>query len=232
MNRFRKFAVPGLAALMLGLLLVTGFIYASPTDYYGVGGLTENAGTRIQVGIPGMPNAQTYLSLIAYKDAGTAHTITVMRKVSETTTTAATSASGTVINITADPGTGTGPGAIAASDVVAIKLTDGSWHFSAVSSVTSLAVTLSTALPSTAGCASGARFLFYGAPSDTVHNSWKFTGGSGSSTTYFPSNNGGLPYGCLARSKGADEPLVVDSNNASNAGTFVILQAFYAKPSN
>lgn len=222
-----RVALALLAALTLGL----GFTLAAPDDYYGSGGITETAGTRIQTMIPGKAGVHSYVSHIDYKDGGTAHTITLMKKVSETTTSAAAAASATDIVLTADPGSGTGPGTIAASDLLAVKLADGTWHLSAVSSVSSLTITLSTAIPSTTTVLSGARVIFYGAPGDSVHDDWKFTSGSSSASVYFPSNSGGIPYGCLIKSKGADEPIVIDSNNASNAGTFRVIMGFYSRPS-
>lgn len=202
-----------------------------PVDYFGRGNLTQTAGTRIQALVPGRKGLLTYISFIEYKDAGTAHTITLMAKVSETTLTAAVAASGTVIPIAADPGT-SATGTIAAADLVAVQLADGSWHGSAVSSVSSLNITLSTALPAGTGknALSGARFIFYGAAGDSPHANNTFLSGTGSASVYFPNNNGGLPPGCLQKSYGSDEPIWLDSGNATNAGNLRCLMAFYQRP--
>ena len=202
-----------------------------PVDYYGRGKKTQTAATRIQVLIPGRKGLLTYISFMEYKDGGTAHSLTLMAKISETTLTAAVAAAGTVIPIAADPGT-TSSGTIAASDLVAVQLADGTWHGSVVSSVSSLNITLTTALPSGTGknALSGARFLFYGDASITDHADSIFTSGTGSASVYFPNNSGGVPYGCLQKSKGADEPIWFDSDNASNAGTLRALTAFYQRP--
>jgi hypothetical protein len=173
----------------------------------------------------------TYAGSITYKDLGTAHSLTLMQKVSETTLTAAVAAAGTVIPITADPGT-VSTGTIAANDLVAVQLADGTWHGSVVTSVSSLNITLTTALPSGTGknALSGARFLFYGAAGDSDHAANIFVGGTGSADVNFPNNSGGVQYGCLHKSKGADEPMWFDSDNATNAGTLKLLTAFYQRP--
>jgi len=182
----------------------------------GYGKASQNAGTRIQVASQGRKGKYTYLKAFSYTDGGTSHTLTMMKSVSETTLTAAAVAAQADVVLAADPGT-TSTGAIAANDLVCIKKPNGDWHFGKVSSWTAGTLTLTlTANVPTGGFASGARVLFYGAPSDSDHANFQFASLATSSIKNFPPVEKG---GILMKSRTTDEPIILDSNNASNAGT-------------
>lgn len=139
-------------------------------DARGFGVKTETADTVITRLIPPVRRAFTRLTGVHYRAGGTAHTLTVMRPLNKTTLTAAAAAAQAVINIAADPGdypTGSrvADNAIAANDYVVIELADGTHHIGVVSSVASLAITLTANLP-TGGAASGATVWFFGIITD------------------------------------------------------------------
>lgn len=187
---------------------------------------TETAGTVINVLIPGKKDLVTYLNFFSYTDAGTAHTLAMMRSTGDTRTTAAAAASATTVVVAADPGpTGNG---IAASDYIAIELADGSWHLSTVSSWNSstLTITLNTAIPSTTTVLSGAKVVFFGVVGDSAHDNSKVSGGSSSSRVDFPPV--AIP-GALVASRASNDPILLQSNNASNAGTFSNVCAGYGR---
>lgn len=205
---------------VIGLFLL-GIVGASDQLSYGY--QTQTAGTRINQLVQGKADHYTYVTKLTYQAGSTAHSLALMRKVSETTLSAAAAASQAVINLTADPGTGTNPGAIAAGDHVAIKRPDGRWHHGVVSSVASLAITLTANVP-TGGLASGARVIFYGAPGDTDHTERTYNAPA-SATTTFPAVGDGV----LCRSLGVDEPVIFSSDNASNAGFLRHLAAEFSR---
>jgi hypothetical protein len=178
----------------------------------GTGTLTAVAGTAIRYLIQPNVNGKVRASKMVYTAAATAHTATFLRPLGRTTTTAATDAAGTVINLAADPGV-TGNG-IAANDLLAIRETDGITRLYTVSSVSSLAITLSSGL--TAGVASGGKVWNFGVTGDTnpadgaAHPAFALA--SGGATT-FTDDNGFV--GTFVR----DDPLLLSVNNLSNAGT-------------
>lgn len=187
---------------------------------------TESAGTVINLLIPGKPGLYTYLTYMGYTDAGTAHTLGILRSTGETTASAALAAAGTSLVLKADPGpSGNG---IAASDYIAIELDDGSWHLSLVTSWTSgtLTAVLTTAIPTGRSVEAGAKVAFFGVIGDSDHDNSKVTGGTGSAITNFPAV---ANQGVLAVSRTVNDPILLQSNNASNAGTFTAVCAAYGR---
>src|SRR5581483_1491783 len=206
----------------------------------GYGKLTQSAGTVITRLIEPRAGAFTHLSRLVYTAGTTAHTLTVMRCLNRTTLSADAAGSQAVINLTADPGAYSTTGAkngntvrtannvIAGGDYLVYQAADGSFIMDVVSSVATLAITMTTSLP-TGGAKSGAPVWFFGVPGDTNPNdaqanpTWNLFA---STTTVL----GGLPGdgvagftgtfdGLLLGMTGVYEPLIIYSNNASNAGT-------------
>ena len=204
---------------IVGVIAALGIVTA---DASGAGYKTENAGTRINAMLQGKADHYTYVTKLTYEAAGTAHALALMRKVSETTLSAAASAAQAVIALTADPGTSS-TGTIAAGDHVAIKKPDGTWHHGIVSSVASLNITLTANVP-TGGFASGARVIFYGAPGDADHTERTFNG-KASTVNTLPAVGDGV----LCRSLGVDEPVIFSSENNVAAGFLRHLEAQYSR---
>lgn len=189
----------------------------------GVGGLTASAGTRIRFLIPPRVRGITRISKWVYTAGVTAHTLTAARPIGRTTASAAAAAGQAVINLTADPGVS--GNLIAANDLLAIRETDGVTRLYTVSSVSGLAITLTGNL--TAGAAAGAAVWNFGILGDTD----PVTGaahptlvGTASATSTFEDREGGVIAGHLT-----DAPILVDSNNATNAGTIQQLSWSYTK---
>jgi hypothetical protein len=195
----------------------------------GDGGKSQAFGTRIQVLIPPDKRGKTRISTLSYLDAGTAHTLTTLRPIGRTKVNGAAASGQAVVNIVADPGVATGfvnplnnvaivnTNGIAANDLVAIRELDGITRFYKVSSVSTLAITLTANL--VAGCAGGEDFWDFGITTDTdprtgsAHPALK--SGAGSTVTTFNERDNGV-----VATIGADEPILLDSNNATAAGTF------------
>lgn len=189
---------------------------------FGFSNLTATAGTAITALLPPRARAFTRLTKLLYRCGATAHTVTVLKTLGSTTLSAAAAGSQAVINLTADPGTGTPAGAIAANDFVCVQLDSGEFFLGKVSSVSTLAITLTANLPSAA--AAGNAVWFFGAPGD--HTS--------SQTTTKPNPAVGSQYPATAsilntwddvasglhQTLNQNEPLLVHSNNATAAGTF------------
>lgn len=180
---------------------------------WGFGKLTQAFGTAIVRTIQPVINHYTHLSSLKYLAAGTAHTITVMRPLGRTTLSAAADANQAVINLTADPGS------IAGNDYVVIAKPDGTFHTGVVSSVNSLAVTLTANVP-TGGFANGAIVWFMGVAGD--HTNSQFDG----TASTLVSHGDGISslFGTL------DDyaPMIVYSNNATAAGTLQQVSGFYS----
>ncbi len=179
----------------------------------GSGSQTQTAGTRIRQLIPPRPRTLARITKLVYTAAGTAHTLTVARPINKTTASLAAAASQAVINLTADPGV-TG-NLIAANDLLAIRETDGVTRLYIVSSVSTLAITLTTNL--TAGAAAGASVWNFGILTDTDPRTGvahPTLAGTASVASTYEDREGGVIAG-----HEVDSPLLVDSNNATAAGT-------------
>lgn len=188
--------------------------------------LTATAGTAITCLIPPRRGAFTRLTRILYRCAGTAHTVTALKALWQTTLASAIAASGTSATLAADNGAGTSAGALASNDWIAIQLDDGNYFLSTLASLSTLTGTVS-ALPSAA--AAGNKVFVFGVPGD--HTS--------SQTTAKPNPVDGSQFLCTAsilndwgdyasgicQTLSQEEPLMVHSNNATAAGTFELIAA-------
>lgn len=188
----------------------------------GYTGLTQSAGTRIRLVVP--PNTRGYsrVTKLVYAAGATAHTLTFARPIGKTTANGSAASGQAVINLTADPGPS--GNAINTSDLLAIRETDGVTRLYTVSSVSTLAITLTGNL--TAGAANGAKVWNFGALGDTdpttglVHPT---LAAAASPTTVSQEDREG---GVIATHE-RDSPILIDSNNATNAGTFTQISWTY-----
>jgi hypothetical protein len=209
---------------------------------HSYGKTTQNANTIITQLVAPFRNAYTAITFASYTAAGTAHTLTAMRPFNYTTFTADAAASQAVVNITANPGaystTGvwqygrpgitpsTANNLMAASDFVAYELPDGNYVLDTVSSISSLAVTLTTNLP-TGGVKKGGRLWFYGIITDVnpqtskAHPQFTLTA---SVTTTFENE-----VGEFFRSLNTYDPIILHSGNATAAGTLDRVSVLYLK---
>ena len=218
----------------------------------GWGKLTQNAGTVITRLITPMQNMFTRLLYLVYTAGATAHTLTVMRPLGVTTFTADAASGQAVVNIAEDPGaystnTGGTPrtanNGIAANDFVVYEAADGTYVLDTVSSVSTLAITLSNNLP-TGGVVEGGKFWFFGVigdtnPADALAHP-QFTLAASTVTTLGGSPGeavggivGTIPHGELwadmdVRHDGKNQPLIIHSGNATNAGVLEQVVAAYS----
>lgn len=141
------------------------------------GSLTQTAGTVITRLVEPVKGCVTTLSNIRYLGPQTTqHTLTVLRPLGMTTVASAAAAAQKVINITNDPGVYSAYGVvdvadnvIAASDFCVYQTKDGTYTVDTVASVASLAITMTTNVP-TSTVAAGAPFWWFGVIGDTNPN--------------------------------------------------------------
>jgi hypothetical protein len=184
----------------------------------GDGNKTATAGTVINYLIP--PNVRGFarLTTLAYKDAGTAHTLTILRPLAKTATVGSAAAAQANIVLASNPGTSFPTAdAIAGGDWLAITETDGVTRVYQVSSVTSLTqVTLSSNL--VAGTVNNSPVWWFGVAGDvdqlhtgSTHPQWNSN--ANSSLFTLTESNSGIVAGLT---KG--DPLLFQSNNITAAG--------------
>ena len=122
-----------------------------------------------------------HLTSLLYESPAARHNIALMRPLNYTTFSAAAAASQAVVNITADPGNyasnykypvpagwvqRTANNLIAGGDYVMYQCPDGTWVLDTVASVSTLAITMTTNVP-TGGVLAGGLFYWFGIHSDT-----------------------------------------------------------------
>lgn len=182
----------------------------------GFGKLTQTADTVISRLIPPRSGAVTRLTKLVYTAQGTAHVVTVMRAIgTRVKLTSGASTSQAVINVSANPGPS--GNALAANDYLCLRHDDGVYRLHLVSSISSLAVTLSSNL--TVVASANQPVWMFGVAADTdpnigeAHNSLR--GVASQTTTYEDAPDGAG----LFASHDPFEPILVQSNNATAAGT-------------
>jgi hypothetical protein len=213
---------------------------------FGHGKLTQTAGTVITRLVPPREKSFTRLTSVWYTAGATAHTLTVMRPLGKTFASAAAATSQAVINIERDPGAysaigtvNTSNNAIAANDFCVYQTADGNYVLDTVSSVSTLAITMTTNVP-TSTVLKGAPFWFFGIITDTnpndnlAHPQYTLPA---SITTYLGSDAGEGVAGFVGTIPGLaitewpldgmNEPMILHSGNATNAGVLEKVSAIY-----
>lgn len=191
---------------------------------YGFGKKTIAFGTRIQRLVPPKVGGILRITNLVYTAAGTAHLLTLARPIGRTTLSAAAAGAQAVVNLTADPGAAIS-NAIAANDYVAVRETDNVTRFYKVSSVSTLAITLTANLVT--GAAAGAKFWFFGILTDTdpvtgeAHPT--FDGTASVTSTYTDREVG------VVATLQADDPILFDSDNGTATGILAQLSFGYTK---
>lgn len=197
---------------------------------FGRGKKTETAATRIRVLVPGDPHGFTYLSFLRYTVSTTAHTLTMMR--GQTHSKAAAAAAAAAVEIVVEDAMLDAAGnALAASDLVAIELDDGSWHLGIVDTsgwtagTKTITLTSGTAIPAGRSVLAGAAVISYGVAGDSGHANYQLATGTSATVNYPAVANAGP----LAKSPQRNSPIIIDSDNATAAGTIEAVSAVYAK---
>lgn len=180
-----------------------------------------------------------------YTTGATAHKIAFLRPLNYTTFSADAAAAQAVLNVTADPGlyataanwkydafpNGTpavANNAIAANDYVVYQNADGTYTLDTVSSVSSLAITMTSNVP-TGGVKAGGLFYFYGIVSDL--NPW--TGLAHAQNTIAASQTRDVSWSDssvpVVSALHDGDPLIFYSPNGTNAGTLEFVSGWYGK---
>jgi hypothetical protein len=222
---------------------------------WSVGKATATGGTAFAKLLPpaselcqypagGMAKSHTVITDISYSYPTTVtHALTILRPLNWTTFSADAAASQAVVNLTADPGSystvyqyptrnsvkpRTANNLIAASDYVVYQCPDGSYVMDTVASVATLAVTLTTNLP-TGGVKAGDPLWFFGVAADTDPTT--AVAHPGFSVVRAPGSAGitTLHSECLFTSLHPGDPLIFYSDNATTAGTLEFAAGYYER---
>lgn len=193
---------------------------AGAMQSWGKGRKTVAFGTKIDILVPPRQSKRTKLCKVSVTVAGTAHTLTVLMPLASTVLTADAAAGQAVINVAADPGDytnkSTADNPIAAGDYLVIQKPDGTYLMDTVASVASLAITMTTVLP-TLGLKSGAKVWFMGVAADvspqTAEAHPVFTLPASATTSLEATQ------GSLAETPGMGEPMILQENNATATAT-------------
>lgn len=193
----------------------------------GIGATTAAGGTRIRAVLGGVGGLFTHLRNFQYTPGATTHTGTVMRDASGAKAASALAAAGTALVVDAALVDGDG-NAIAANDVLAIKLNTGEWHLSTISAWNSgtKTATLNTAIPTGKSVLKGAPVYCYGVEGDNWNLGRTFALTTGAARTFPNTDTGDVS---LTRGRSPGAPLIISSDNATNAGTFNYVNWFYAR---
>ncbi len=190
----------------------------------GYGRKTETAGTTIELLVPGVQGARTVIVALKHTDAGTAHLSTAIRELGRTTAAAAAASGQADVVLTADPSPS--GNTIGNGDWVVIHHSaDGvhrqyKLHASAAWNSTTKTMTLVGNL--SVAVAAGDSVWFMGIATDTDPN-------TGIAHPRFQSNQ--ALEGAIAASIKEYSPILVQTDNATSAGTTNYLQYAYSKGS-
>jgi hypothetical protein len=194
---------------------------------FGLDRKTETAGTAIVHCIPpSLRGGKAIITNIDYVAAATAHTLTIFKAIAKTTTTAAAAASQAVVALTAKTFRGD---TLAANDFVVIQHTDGTFGVYVVSSVSGLNVTMTG---NVSAISANAPVWIMGAVGEAEHvqiltiasvrNNYASAFAGIAQSGFYTSNADGY------NRSGIDDPLLVHSNNATNAGFLENVSGYYA----
>lgn len=193
---------------------------------------------------------RTHINNLGYVSGTTAHTLVVMRPLNWVRITTAVAANSQTVVLEEDPGiystnfnypiNGTqhpaaaADNGIAGSDYVAFQLVDGTWHFSAVTSVSTLTLTITTATPNVTGggAAANTPLFFFGASTDTS----PLTGRAHPAfNPPIPASGELLTTFCSAADEALvstifpGDPMMLYSGNGTAAGRLTHVSGFYDK---
>lgn len=193
---------------------------------FAKGAKTAAAGTKINHLIPPHKGKKTKVTSVTVTAGATAHTLTCLRPLGTTTLAADAAAAQAVVVLTAEPGDydasttpRTADNVIASADYLAIEAPDGTVILDTTASArnaTTGVVTMTTNIP-TGGVKAGAKVWFYGISSDTdphTAEAHPFLNVPASATTTWAPTDGSV-----FESLHAYEPLILQDNNATTAGT-------------
>jgi len=191
---------------------------------------TETAGTVIEEIVPPKENMIARITGIIYEAAATAHTLTVMRAVANTSCSKYSASGQTVLNVLQPDAMKDSAGAdeaLAANDFVVYQTEDGTYGASKVSSVSGNAITMTANLAGTVD--EGGTIWLMGELARTTHVAMN----AKASTVNILEGlaiQAGLPQQASPKNirDGANDPLLIQSDNATNAGFLRSISGVYA----
>ncbi len=221
MKWLRTLALAGLA----GVLFLSGPAAALDPNFKAVGGgsvgkATASAGTVINLLVPPRLGAYSRITGYCYNCGTTGHTLTVLREQGRTTLSAAAASGQAVVALTADPGAAVS-NPVAANHWVAWSNGDGTYSFGQVNSVSGLNVTLKANLGK--ALTAGLTFWLLGATTDTDPSTgvaFQQVDVPASTLTQLYDDRTGAG---LFNTQYRWSPLLVQSNNATAAGTIEVV---------
>lgn len=198
---------------------------------------------------PRSANDISHITSILLSTGATAHSIMIMRPQNYTTLTSSAAAAQAVLNIKADPGifstnylypwppgAGSAPvpsvadDALATSDYLAYQCADGTWVLDTVSSISTLAITMTTNVP-TATALAGTKVFFFGV--STEKDPATNQAAEIIDTTNFASKTDVQlwfeSYGHDFAALHPGDPLMLYDGNATNADQFETIAGYYAQ---
>ena len=186
---------------------------------FGKGYKTQSAGTVITEIVPGNSLYKTRVVSLIYRVGTTAHTLTLMRPVGDTTTTSAAATGQAVINVATASPAKTAAGALetlAAADYLAWKDTDGTWQYDIISSVSSNAITMTSNVPS--AISAGATIWAFYEVGRAAHI--QFNPGASTTRTLYPNFQTGITKQVNEYNirSGVGDPVLFHSDNSTAAG--------------
>jgi len=194
---------------------------------------TATAGTAIQSVIPASGAGIPAIRSLVYTSAGTPHTITVMRPIGDTTTTASSLSTASTMTLqSTNFGKTTDAAAelLAAADYLIWVDKYGGTHFDTVASVSGSVVTMTNTLGQ--DVAYGARIWACYELSRTTHLT--FSPPVSTTTTIPGPIQAGFTshHGVKTSRSGAGDPLLISVNNVTAAGTLVTAVGDYVPADN
>lgn len=194
---------------------------------------TETAGTVIEEIVPPVVGMIPRLTTFRYESAATAHTLTVMRPVANTSCSKYSASGQTILNVLQPDAMKDSAGAdeaLAANDFVVYQIEDGSYGASKVSSVSGSAITMAANLAGTVD--EGATIWLMGELGRSTH--FSFTTQASTVDSFTDLNlQAGLNFQVSPKNirTGVNDVLLVQSNNATNAGFLHSLSGHYVEES-
>lgn len=185
-------------------------------DCYG--SLTQTAGTVITRVVPPAEGLRACVGSFRYEAAATAHSLTMMVAVDEVEVSSEAASGQAVVNMNRVPTAGDGS-VIANTDFFIIQYEDGSWAVHKVSSASGKAITMTANLSQ--AVLKGAKAFFMGAPGDHTDRIWTM---KASTITVFDASDFRIR---AASGSYLNSPILVHSDNATNAGTLYYLSYYY-----
>lgn len=206
---------------------------------FQLGYATATAGTVITALIPPKTaDSRIRVTKLAYRSAGTAHDVFLMRPVAHQTVATSVAAAGTSVVLDAILQDAAGGNDVAANDYIAVQLDNGVWHLSTVSSWTEATLTLvmNTAVPTSRSIRAGTKVYLFGISTDAWNQKFETT--ASVVTEYADPAAGvfqaGLPSSLFAEGtydnrSGFGDPVLFYSGNATAAGFLRQISGVYSK---